>query len=121
MTAYHQIFIRTKRPDQDLINDLSVAAGVEISPIQTVHNSITYGARLSNAVIEVQMQHEFDDDFGMPFSSYPILATIRDLGNDKAREEQTARSIFDKIENIGGYDLLLVFNLQRKLAHSGTA
>ncbi len=70
-------------------------------------------------VVEVETSHGYEDDFGIPFSEYPIAITIRDLEGDKQREESAARSIFDNLASVGGYSQLLVFDLQKLLAASG--
>ncbi|MDH6193454.1 hypothetical protein M2272_000075 [Mycobacterium frederiksbergense] len=117
MSAYHQIFIRTNKSEQDLIRDLGFAASTAINPVH--RNEIAYGDRMPNGVIEVELHHDFDDDFGMKFSSYPTVVTVRELNADKTREEQLARTIFEKLRIIGGYELLLAFDLQRLVLQTG--
>jgi hypothetical protein len=46
------------------------------------------------------------------------LVTIRELGGDRSIEERTARTLFDELKAIGGYELLVVFNLQKLVAQS---
>lgn len=115
MTAYHQIFVRTDNSEPQLVADVGTAAGCSIKPVEPLVSTIAYGCLCGNSVIEIEMTHEFEEDFGMRFADYPIIVTIRDLGNDKAREEQTARALFSRLIALGGYRGLLVFNLQRKL------
>jgi hypothetical protein len=118
MTAYHQIFVRTDKPESDLIRDLSSATGAEISASAPSSNGIAYFGRVDNTVIEVELHHDFEGDHGMEFSAYPVLVTIRELNAKDCEEERVARSVFEKLKGIGGYELLLVFNLQRLVAQS---
>jgi hypothetical protein len=118
MTAHHQIFIRTGKSEQELIADLSATTGADISAVRSTSNSVVYSGSASDTVVDVELHHEFDDDRGMKFSSYPVLVTIRELGGDRSIEERTARTLFDELKAIGGYELLVVFNLQKLVAQS---
>jgi|KBSSwiStaDraftv2_1062776.scaffolds.fasta_scaffold04318_5 hypothetical protein len=116
MTAYHQLFVRTNKSEQVLVEDLSTASGAEICALEPPSNEIVYFGRVGNTVIEVELEHDFDDDRDLNFSAYPVLVTIRVLNAEREAEERVARDVFEKLKDIGGYDLLLVFNLQRLVA-----
>jgi hypothetical protein len=116
--AYHQIFVRTDKTEQEFIRDLSTAAAAEISAIEPPVNGIEYGGQMVNAIIEVEPHHEFENDRDMDFSEYPMLITVRELDSDKSREAQLAQTVFDRLAGIGGYELLFVFDLQRLLARN---
>ncbi|GAA2418710.1 hypothetical protein [Mycolicibacterium llatzerense] len=118
MTAHHQIFIQTTKPEHEFIADLASATGTDITPIQAVSGTPSYGGKFDNSIAEVEMRHDFDDDLGIEFSQYPAVVTIRDVNSDKSAEEEKARDVFEKLKNIGGYKLLLAFDLQKLLAQS---
>ncbi len=116
MSAYHEIFVKTDKPEQTLVHDLNTAAGAEMAPIAPLNDAPSYRADLGHTVIELETAHEFEGVPNMPFEQYPALVTIRNLDADKEREKQTAQDIFERLQAIGGYDLLLVFDFQRLLA-----
>ncbi len=116
MTAHHQLFIITNKPEHRVIADLAAATGTEITPIQAVSEGPTYGGKFDDSITEVETQHDFDDDLGIKFSQYPMVVTIRDASGDKSAEEKNARDVSEKLKNIGGYKLLLAFDLQKLLA-----
>ncbi|MGY5311640.1 hypothetical protein [Nocardia gipuzkoensis] len=114
LSAYHQIFVRTDRSEAELIHALSKASGVTIEPLPA--GDIAYGGAADREIVEVEMSHQFDDDFGMSFERYPVVVTIRDIDSDKERELAFARSLFNALSQLGDYHLLLAFNLQRRIA-----
>lgn len=116
MSAYHQIFLRTSKPEHDLISIIGVASGAELEQVKTSPESVMFGVRAGNFVIEVEFEHDFGDDFGISFSRYPIVITIRDVDSNKNREAETAKSIFDDLCTKGVGSLVLVFNLSTLLA-----
>lgn len=118
MSAYHQIFVRTAKPLEEFLRDLGSAAGAEICALEPTVNGIAYAGRTGATVIEVELSHEFEEDRGMDFSAYPVVATVRELNADVATKERAARAVFDKLRDIGGYDLLFVFDLQRLLGRT---
>jgi hypothetical protein len=123
MSAYHEIFVRSKQAGADLsehpdalLSDLATVVGAPFAPISDDLNEyIDFAAKIETAAIEVELTHDFEDDRDMPFSQYSIFFTIRDFGSDKKREEKTARSIFEKLCALGRYSLLLVYDGQRRL------
>ncbi len=117
MSAYHEIFIRTDKPIEQLIADVSAAAGAPIDRDET--RQIPYAGSLSYAAVEIEFSHEFEQDAGMNFALYPILLTVRDFDNNKTREEELARDIFHKLCGMG-YSLMLVFDLQVLLDQCGS-
>jgi hypothetical protein len=118
MSAYHQIFVRTDKPVRQFIRELSSAAGAEIDALESPADGIVYGGSVDNAIVEVELHHDFDNDRDMTFSQYPMLITVRELESDKTREARIARNVFDRLAEAGGYELLLVFDLQRLLART---
>ncbi|MCP2298526.1 hypothetical protein APR11_004971 [Nocardia amikacinitolerans] len=116
MSAFHEIFVRAGKSDAEVIRDIGLVAGVELHIDHTSGAAPIHRAVVEHWVIEVETAHDYEDDFGIPFSKYPIVVTIRDLEGNKQREESVARSIFDSLASVGEYSELLVFDLQKLLA-----
>ncbi|WP_157119667.1 hypothetical protein [Nocardia xishanensis] len=119
MSAFHEIFLRARKSDAEAIRDIGLAAGAELHLDDTSGDAVIHRAIVEHWVVEVETSHDYEDDFGIPFSKYPIVVTIRDLEGNKQREESAARSIFDHLASVGGYSELLVFDLQKLLATTG--
>lgn len=116
MSAYHQIFIHTDRPLDILLADLASASGAALRPCED--EFIDYSVSVQRAAVELELHHDFEEDFGIPFERYESLVTIRDFDSDKDREEVVARRIFSHLASTGRYSLALVFDLQRLLTAS---
>jgi hypothetical protein len=116
MSAYHQIFVRGQRPEEQLVSDVAAAIGAPVAPVSG--ESIAYAGQVGRAAVEIEMSHEYEDDRGIPLSQYPIIITVRDYDSDKGREETVARQIFGVLCG-QGYSLLLVLGLQKLLDTCG--
>ena len=117
MTAYHQIFARTNRSVGQFVADVAVAAGVEMDKIN-FKSPVEYGGKRPYAAVEIELSHDFDEDYGIPFDEYPYIITFRDFDGNKSREEDFAREVFAQLAPAGGYSLLLVYNLSTLLERS---
>ncbi|MEU6218301.1 hypothetical protein ABZ845_12400 [Streptomyces sp. NPDC047022] len=113
MSMYHQIFVRPGEPRARLLADLAAFAGRELEPIE--EGPVDYAVRVERGVVELESQHDYEEDFGMPFEQYDLLLTVRDYDRDLERQEQMARRVFDHLAATGRYNLLLVFDLQKLL------
>ncbi|MFI2473494.1 hypothetical protein [Nocardia xishanensis] len=111
--------MRANKSDAEAIRDIGLAAGVELLLDDASGSAMIYRAIAEHWVVEVEPSHDYEDDFGIQFSKYPIVITIRDVGGNKRREESVARSIFDNLASVDGYAELLVFDLQKPLAATG--
>jgi hypothetical protein len=98
-----------------LVDDLSEVIGATLKPVD---GDVIYSAGLDDTMVEAAMSHEYEDDYGIRLSDFPIVMTVRDLASDRRREESTARKIFDKLRNTGSYQVCLVFDLRRLLAET---
>ncbi|WP_433732067.1 hypothetical protein ACQP0C_08085 [Nocardia sp. CA-129566] len=116
MSAYHQIFIRTTKAEGEIVDDITSASGAPLDRLAEKQNDISFGGKAGGTIVEVEMSHDFEDEQDLQFESYPILVTIRNIDSNKISEESAARSIFEALQHIGGYHMILVFNLQRLLA-----
>lgn len=116
MSSYHEIFIRTDNSTEQLIADLAAAANCKMERLGPEYDPIAYAGQVDNAAVEVELHHDFEDDFGMRFSRYPIVITFRSFASDKAHEKKVAKDIFGKMAAIGGYAMILAFDLQSLIA-----
>ncbi|NKZ05592.1 hypothetical protein [Actinomadura latina] len=123
MSSYHEIFIRTSNSIDQLVTDIATAANCKMRKFDTKDNPIAYAGRTRDVAVEVELHHDFEDDFGMNFSQYPIVVTLRSFDSDKAHEETVAKDIFEKMAAIDDYAMILTFDLQRLIAEhpSGNA
>ncbi|MFD6160225.1 hypothetical protein ACFWF7_26835 [Nocardia sp. NPDC060256] len=116
MSAYHEIFLKTGKPFDEVIEDVSKAVGAKLASEPSSDSVLLYRAVTGSSVIEVESSHAYEDDYGIEFSRFPILITVRDLDSDKSREESIARSLLRALANYGDYEGLLVFDMKRQLA-----
>lgn len=117
MSAYHQIFVRTDRGVEELVSDVGAAAEVQMHEIE-FDSPVDYGGKRSYAAVEIELSHDFEEDYGIPFQEYPYIVTFRDFDSDKDREEAFAREVFGKLAALGKYSLMLVYNLDTLLERS---
>ena len=115
MSAYHEIFVRTDRSEATFVADVGFAAGCPVAPTGQPESGITYRGVTGRSVVEIEMTHEFEGGPDTPLADYPALITVRDLDNNKSREEEKARDMFARLSDLRRYSMLLVFDLQKKL------
>lgn len=116
MSTYHQIFIATEQPVPVLLGDLAAVAGREPAPADS--DPVDYAVAIGRDAVEVELTHDFEEDYGIPFERYEVLVTVRDFDRDLARQEECARRVFDHLAGTGRYALLLVFDLRDLLDSS---
>ncbi|MEO3786803.1 hypothetical protein ABGB12_26045 [Actinocorallia sp. B10E7] len=117
MSEYHKIFIRTDVDVETLVGDLSLAVGAELRELggpEASCGEYAYGGTIGDHVIEIMLQHEYDEDFGIPFPEYPVEVTFRNIHSDKEQERVFAESVLNKLGE-KGCSALLVFGLSRLL------
>ncbi|MFE9724175.1 hypothetical protein ACFYQ5_11430 [Streptomyces sp. NPDC005794] len=110
MTSHHGIFIHPGHPAETLVGDVALACGEKLRP--TVNGPADYIASLSDATLELEMEHDYEEDKGVPFKHYQVVLTVRDSDGDREREGVTARQIFGELAVLRRYWLVLVFDLQ---------
>lgn len=111
MSSYYQIFLRAPGEKERFIADIANAAGCDLKPGAATNGDYDFAGGSDNAKVQVELSHEFDDDYGIPFSQYPVIVTVIDLERKADREEAYARSIFRKLAESGKYSMLLVHDL----------
>jgi hypothetical protein len=110
VSAYHQIFLRPGDRLAALLADLAAFAGRE--PVPAEDGPADYAVGVEHAAVEVELQHDYEEDFGIPFERYDLLLTVRDYDRDLERQERTAREVFDHLAATGRYELVLVLDLR---------
>lgn len=70
---------------------------------------------VGSAAVDVNLAHEYDEDFGIPFPDYESVITVRDDDRDLERQEILATRIYHNLAAVGSYALALVFDLQHLL------
>ncbi|MER6305586.1 hypothetical protein [Streptomyces sp. NPDC001657] len=117
MSKYHYIFIHPGYPVDPMIADISAACGVELRPAQD--EFIDFSAPLDRAAVEVEVDHEYEEDHGIPFEKYDSMLTVRDFDRDIERQEVIAQQIFGNLAETGKYSLALVLDLQKLIDSAG--
>ena len=116
MSSYHQIFVQTGETEQQFLDDLRSLVDADLKEVDHPGSVVKFGGYYDDSIFEVEIGHELDDDFGMDFSNYQIIVTIRELHSNNSLEERTARNFCTKLHSRGGYKLLLVYDLQDLIA-----
>ncbi|WP_428935364.1 hypothetical protein [Streptomyces sp. ACT015] len=110
MSSHHSIFIHPGHPVDALVGDVALACGGRLRP--TVNGPADYILGLSDATLELETEHEYEEDKGVPFERYQVVLTVRNSDGDMEREEVIARQIFHELAVLRRYWLVLVFDLQ---------
>ncbi|MGH3375822.1 MAG: hypothetical protein ACRDP6_13885 [Actinoallomurus sp.] len=119
MSSHHQIFVRQEDAEREFPVDVAAASGTVLNEVDdAVSEEIAYAGTTENTAVEIELSHDFEDDYGIPFSAYPMIVTIRDLDRDLERQESLARDVYGRLGALGGYSLLLVFDLSTLLERS---
>ncbi|TYK43775.1 hypothetical protein [Actinomadura decatromicini] len=121
MSSYYQIFIRAPGAGEREVAAVAAAAGCPLEPTGEGDDGVAFAGRVGSTKVQVELSHDFDDDYGIAFSSYPMVVTVIDLERDKAREEACVRSIFHRLAEGGEYSMVLVFDLSVPIDRFDTA
>lgn len=112
MSSYYQIFLRAPEMEaRQVIADIAAAAECELRPVDSAIGGIDFAGGGDNGKIQVELSHEFEDDYGIAFSRYPIVITTIDIERAARREEALARSVLRKLAEKEVYSMILVFDL----------
>ncbi|MGW0791176.1 hypothetical protein ACWD04_23760 [Streptomyces sp. NPDC002911] len=110
MTSHHSIFIHPGHPVEALVVDVALACGGRLRP--AVNGPADYIVSLSDTTLELEMEHEYEEDKGIPFERYQVVLTVRESNGDMKREKVTAGQVFHELAILQRYWLVLVFDLQ---------
>ncbi|TLF96638.1 hypothetical protein FEK35_28220 [Nocardia cyriacigeorgica] len=114
LSAYHEIFTRPSNGERDILGDIQKIVGK--NPEKSARGSSDFLFDPGLSVLDVAMSHDYDDDYGIAFSKYPIAITVRDVKYNKQQEESSARKLFEALHKGGDYTGILVYDLRRLLA-----
>jgi hypothetical protein len=64
MSGYHEISVHRAQPLSVLLADLSTAAGAELTTCEG--EFIDYAVGIERAAVELELRHDFEQDFGIP-------------------------------------------------------
>lgn len=108
MAAYHDIFVKPKVADADLLGDLEKV--LDTSAQEHTDGGEGHVLVTSDAFIDVYLSHELVDNGSLLFSQYPYYVTVRDRDRDQARSERLAKSIYRGLTSTSRYDCFIVWN-----------
>ncbi|MGA5323334.1 hypothetical protein ACPCIU_23195 [Streptomyces seoulensis] len=116
MTAYHEIFMHPGHPEETLLADLAEVCDVRLRLIG--REGVDYAANVGDAALELELDHDYEEDKGVPFERYRAVLTVRDFAGDKDRERLVAERLFHRLAALQRYWLVLVHDLQRVIDRS---
>lgn len=111
MSEHHYVFVHPRSPHEQLVADLSWACGVQMRALDSTPD-LDYSANLRHAAVELELEHEYEEDQGMPFERYDSVFAVRDFNSDLGRQEATARQIYEGLASLRRYHLLLTLDVQ---------
>ncbi|MGW7085795.1 hypothetical protein ACWGH2_20195 [Streptomyces sp. NPDC054871] len=111
MSEYHYVFVHPGSPPDQLVADLSWACGVQLRTLDG-NPDVDYCASLGYAAVELELEHEYEEDQRMPFERYDSVFAVRDFDSDIGRQEATARRIYERLASLRRYYLLLTLDVQ---------
>jgi hypothetical protein len=108
MAAYHDIFIKPKVTDANLVADLEKLLHTQAQE----HTDGGEGQVLvtKDAFIDVYLSHDLVDTGSLLFSRYPHYVTVRDRDRDQARSEHLAKAICQGLKTTNNYECFIVWN-----------
>lgn len=117
MATYVQIFLRPlrERSTQAVIDDVSRAAGTQLLD-DPVHHENSYVGMREDTAVELFVDHGFDDDDDMPFSSHPYMLRFRTLTRDVEHARAYMERSYTGLKNTGNYSMFSTYDLQDLLA-----
>jgi hypothetical protein len=114
MSTHYEIFLRPvghNVTSDDVAADVERASGTTIRLLKSAPE-IEYGGRMDTAVVEMFVEHDFEDDEDLPFSSHQYMVQFRDFGQDLHREKQTMWRVYRSLSETGRYNLFATLDLQ---------
>lgn len=108
MSARHDVFIKPRNADQDLLRDLGQLLGSVPQPHTDGGEGYVVG--FEGAWIDVYLAHDLEDVGGLEFSQFPFYLTVRTPGDEEALSREIARRIFRSLTGTGEYECFIVWN-----------
>ncbi|GGQ25441.1 hypothetical protein GCM10010187_47490 [Actinomadura coerulea] len=111
MSSYYQIFLRIPEVGEPELAAIEAAAECQLGSVGGGGDGIAFAGRSGSNKVQVEAPHDFDDDYGIAFSQYPVVVTVVNLQHNKEQEEACARGIFRKLVEDEMFSMMLVFDL----------
>ncbi|BFO16389.1 hypothetical protein SHKM778_27770 [Streptomyces sp. KM77-8] len=87
MTSHHSVFIHPGHPVEALVSDVAPACGGRLR--RAVNGPADYVVSLSDATLEVEMEHEYEEDKGIPFERYQVVLTVRESNGARSGKKSS--------------------------------
>lgn len=85
MTSHHSIFIHPGHPVEALVADVALACGGRLR--RAVNGPADYVVSLGDTTLELEMEHEYEEDKGIPFERYQVVLAVRESNSSTERED----------------------------------
>lgn len=84
------------------------------SPMRLVSAApeVEYGGRTDNAVVELFVSHDFEDEQELTFSTHQYFVQFRDFDRNLDREKQTMSATYRALAALEKYDIFATLDLQ---------
>ncbi|GDY34094.1 hypothetical protein [Gandjariella thermophila] len=120
MATYVQIFLRPlqARSVQSVVDEVGRAVGTQLLG-DPAHLENSYVGVRDGTSVELFVDHGYEDDDDMPFSSHPYMLRFRTLKRDVADARAYMERTYAALKNTGNYSMFSTYDLQ-DLLHADT-
>ncbi|MDY0810581.1 hypothetical protein [Kitasatospora purpeofusca] len=110
MSSYHYLFIRPALPSRDVVADISAAIGTRLRRLES--EFFEYGGKCGRVILELEMDNDYEEDFGIPLDRYQSVLNVRDPLGDLGLQEEVAVQIMHSLAEFDRYWLALTRDMQ---------
>jgi hypothetical protein len=113
VSSHFEIFVRPLAKGfstQAVVDDVDTIAAVELKYDAERPNEHV-GVR-DRTVVEMFVDHDIENDEGMPFADHPYMIRFRNLDHDSQKEKEYMREVYDKLVETGRYSAFSTKDLQ---------
>jgi len=113
MSSHFEIFIRPLDEDvstQNVVDDVGTIATVELK--YDAERPDEYVGVRDRTVIEMFVNHEIENDEGLPFADHPYMIRFRNMDNDSEEEKKYMKEVYAKLVRIEHYSAFTTKDLQ---------
>ena len=119
MSAHVEIFVRPLTAGvlaPTVAADVGELAGVTLA--SDPDRSGEYVGVHGRTVVEMFVDHDLENDVGMPFADHPYMIRFRNLDHDSDEESRLMKEIYEKVVQTGRYSTFATRDLQVVLGSS---
>jgi hypothetical protein len=112
------VFVKTTEELEPFANAVGLLLGITFESGLNGYDEPCYVSRDGRRTVRID-RHQLEDDRDMSFERYQYeieVQAYRVADDYESVQEQYARSIYEKLRETKKYPLMLVFDVQRKLA-----